>query len=261
MRLAHAPVSRACRLPVRPAPRTSRDAALLRFGNAGSEDVAPPRRDGAPCSASEDAEMSGSRVTGHVRLVQRKRGHQWYVKYRLASGRQVQTHLGPRGPARAGPRAGYYTKRMAEEVLHAILTDTRRGTIETHEREAAAVTFADAAAEYLRFVRDVRRRNETTVKDHEGVIAGYLLDELGPLSNCPAARKARVCGHFGRGADRNRTRDVVESGGRAESARLGQVAGRPCRLRVPAAVRAGWRCGPSRVLRRLGFQLLLFLNF
>ena len=63
---------------------------------------------------------------------------------------------------------------MAGEALQAILTDARRGTLGAHQREAPAVTFADAAAEYLRFVRDVRKRDETTLKDYEGVINGYL---------------------------------------------------------------------------------------
>jgi hypothetical protein len=116
--------------------------------------------------------MNGSRVTGHVRLVQRKRRPQWYVKYRLANGRQVQRHLGPAWTDKGRPPAGHYTERMAEEALQAILTDARRGTLETHQRDAPAVTFADAAAEYLRFVRDVRKRVQTTVKDYEGVING-----------------------------------------------------------------------------------------
>ena len=123
--------------------------------------------------------MTGSRVTGHLRLVQRKRGPQWYLKYRLANGRQVQRHLGPAWTGKGRPSAGYYTKRMAEEALQAILTDARRGTLGAHQREAPAVTFADAAAEYLRFVRDVRKRDDTTLKDYEGVINGYLLDEFG----------------------------------------------------------------------------------
>ena len=80
--------------------------------------------------------MTGSRVTGHLRLVQRKRGPQWYLKYRLANGRQVQRHLGPAWTGKGRPSAGYYTKRMAEEALQAILTDARRGTLGAHQREA-----------------------------------------------------------------------------------------------------------------------------
>jgi hypothetical protein len=68
------------------------------------------------------------------------------------------------------------------DALQAILTDARRGTLDAHQRDAPAVTFADAAAEYLRFARDVRKRDHTTVKDYEGVINGYLLDEFGPTA-------------------------------------------------------------------------------
>jgi cation diffusion facilitator CzcD-associated flavoprotein CzcO len=39
--------------------------------------------------------MSGLHVTGHVSIKQRQRGPIWYLKYRLADGRQVQKLLGP----------------------------------------------------------------------------------------------------------------------------------------------------------------------
>ncbi len=118
------------------------------------------------------------RVTGHVLLVERKRGHQWYLKYRLANGRQVKTKLGPAWTGNGRPVAGYYTKRMAEEALHAVLTDARRGTLSV----VVNATFADAAAEYLRYVEDVRQIDPATVKDYRGVIEGYLIDEFGSQS-------------------------------------------------------------------------------
>ena len=34
-------------------------------------------------------------VSGHVYRVERKRGPQWYMKYRLPDGRQVQQRIGP----------------------------------------------------------------------------------------------------------------------------------------------------------------------
>ena len=39
--------------------------------------------------------LSGQRATGHVKLVPRARGDQFYVKYRLPDGRQVERKLGP----------------------------------------------------------------------------------------------------------------------------------------------------------------------
>ena len=73
--------------------------------------------------------------------------------------------------------AGHYTERTAREALDAILTDARRGTLAGVG--ASGATFADAAAEYVRFVRDVRKIDATTLRDYEGVISGYLLDTFG----------------------------------------------------------------------------------
>ena len=67
---------------------------------------------------------------------------------------------------------------MAEEALHAVLTDARRGTLSV----VVNATFADAAAEYLRYVEDVRQIDPATVKDYRGVIEGYLIDEFGSQS-------------------------------------------------------------------------------
>jgi integrase len=117
-----------------------------------------------------------NRVSGHVSLVERQRGDQFYVKYRLPDGRQVQKRLGPawEGPGRSP--AGYYTRRTAEEELQAILADARRGTL--LGATSTGATFRDAAAEYLRYVEHVRQIDAATVKDYKGVIDGYLLDRF-----------------------------------------------------------------------------------
>jgi hypothetical protein len=39
-------------------------------------------------------------------------------------------------------------------------------------------TFADAAAEYLRYVEQVRQIDQATAKDYRGVIDGYLIPEF-----------------------------------------------------------------------------------
>ena len=122
------------------------------------------------------------RVTGHVFLVDRKAGPQWYAKYRLPSGKQVQQRLGPAHTGRGRCPSGHLTERTAKEALEAILTDARRGTRQTHDEQAAAVTFEDAAAEYLRFIADVRKRERSTVNDYRGVIDGYLIAEFGTVA-------------------------------------------------------------------------------
>ena len=89
-----------------------------------------------------------TQVSGHVKLVKRKRGDQWYVKYRLPNGGQVQRKLGPAWTERSRPLAGYYTKRTAREALQAILADARRGALPAADSGA---TFADASAEVPAF--------------------------------------------------------------------------------------------------------------
>ena len=121
--------------------------------------------------------LSSGRVSGHVKLVKRKRGAKWYVKFRLANGRQVQRCLGPAWTERGRPPAGHYTKKLAEEALREILTDAQRGTLAGLDK--SGVTFADAAAEFVRYARDVRQVDDVTVRDYRGVIDGYLLDAFG----------------------------------------------------------------------------------
>lgn len=115
-------------------------------------------------------------VSGHVRLVKRKRVDQWYVKYRDGDSSQVQKRLGPAWTARSRPPAGYYTRKSAEEALQATLTDLRRGTLV--RAKAGDATFADAAAEYLRYVGQVRQIDVKTLSDYRGVVEGYLLAEF-----------------------------------------------------------------------------------
>jgi integrase len=116
-------------------------------------------------------------VSGHVYLAERKRGpDKWHVKYRLADGRQVKHVLGPAWTERSRPPAGHFTRKMAEEALQAILTDARRGTLAGPRTGA---TFEDAAAEYLRYVEQVRQIDSKTAGDYRGVIDRYLLPEFG----------------------------------------------------------------------------------
>lgn len=130
--------------------------------------------------------MAAQQVSGHVRLVERQRGpDKWYAKYRYPDAtvkggiRQVQVCLGPAWKERGRPPEGYYTAKMAEQALQDILTDARRGAYPG--AGATGATLADAAAEYLRYVAEVRQIDPDTVADYRGVIHGdgYLLAELG----------------------------------------------------------------------------------
>jgi integrase len=120
-----------------------------------------------------------SEPTGHVFRVERARGPQWYAKYRLPDGRQVQKKLGPAWTERGRPPAGHFTKRTAEAWLRSVLEDARRGTLPGMVKTGA--TFADAAAEWLRYVEQDRRRKPSTVAGYQVIVRSQLLPPFGEL--------------------------------------------------------------------------------
>ncbi len=113
------------------------------------------------------------RPSGHVFRVERKRGPTWYAKYRLPLGRQVQKVLGPAWMGRGRPPAGYFTKRTAEDWLRSVLDEARRGTLPGSVETGA--TFADAAAEWLRYVEHDRGRKPSTVAGYKAIVRSHLL--------------------------------------------------------------------------------------
>jgi integrase len=117
--------------------------------------------------------------TGHVFRVERARGPVWYAKYRLPDGRQVQKKLGLAWTERGRPPAGYYTKRLAEDWLRETLDAARRGTLRGMVRTGA--TFADAAAEYLRYVEHDRGRKPSTLRGYRSTIEVHLLPAFGAM--------------------------------------------------------------------------------
>jgi integrase len=118
--------------------------------------------------------------TGHVFRVERARGPVWYAKYRLPDGRQVQKKIGAAWTERGRPPAGYYTKRLAETWLRDLLDRARRGTLPGMVRTGA--TFADAAAEYLRYIEHDRGRKPSTVRGYRSAIDAHLLPAFGSLA-------------------------------------------------------------------------------
>jgi integrase len=117
--------------------------------------------------------------TGHVFRVERERGPAWYAKYRLPDGRQVQKKLGPAWSERGRPPAGYFTKRLAEAWLRSVLDEARRGTLPGMVRTGA--TFADAAAEWLRYIEHDRGRKPSTVAGYKAIARGQLVPAFGEL--------------------------------------------------------------------------------
>jgi integrase len=114
---------------------------------------------------------------GNVYRVEGQRRAVWYARYRLADGREVRKRIGPAWTERGRPPAGYYTKRTAQAWLQDVLDRARRGTLPGAVRTGA--TFADAAAEYLRYIEHDRGRKKTTIQDYRSIIDVHLLPAFG----------------------------------------------------------------------------------
>jgi integrase len=118
--------------------------------------------------------------SGHVFRVERKRGPQWFAKYRLPDGRQVQRKVGPAWSERGRPPSGYFTKRSAEEWLRDVLEEARRGTLPGLVK--TDVTFAQAAEEWLRYVEHDRGRKPSTIAGYRALLRSQLLPTFGELA-------------------------------------------------------------------------------
>src|SRR4051794_16711810 len=111
--------------------------------------------------------------SGHVFRADRARGPVWYAKYRLPDGRQVQRKIGPAWTERGRPAAGDFTKRTAEDWLRKTLDAARRGTLPGMVRTGA--TFADAAAEFLRYAEHDRACKPSTMREYRSALNAHLL--------------------------------------------------------------------------------------
>jgi integrase len=156
-------------------------------------------------------DMAGTSVqspSGHVFRVERARGPAWYAKYRLPDGRQVQKKLGPAWTERGRPPAGYFTKRQAEDWLRDVLVEARRGTLAQQVR--TGVTFADAAAEWLRYVEVDRGRKPSTLAGYQALVRSQLLPAFGsmPLEEVTTDAIERWLSSLG-GAASSRTKALV----------------------------------------------------
>jgi integrase len=114
-------------------------------------------------------------ATGHVRLVERKRGAVFYAALRLADGRRAQRKLGKAWLSRSRPPVGYITRAQAEAKLAAIL----EGADPTVQIAGPGVTFGIAAEEWLAYVRDDRKRRPSTVAGYRSELDHNLLPAFG----------------------------------------------------------------------------------
>ena len=110
-----------------------------------------------------------ARAAHRPRLPARRRAALGLVREVPAAGRAAgpEARSGRRGPSAGARPAGHYTKRTAEAWLREVLDEARRGTLPGLVQTGA--TFADAAAEFLRYVEHDRstaspRRCATTAR-------------------------------------------------------------------------------------------------
>ena len=117
-------------------------------------------------------------ISGHVFRVDRRRGPQWYAKYRLPDGRQVQRRIGPAWTGRGRPASGWFTKRSAQAWLDDLLIQARRGELPGMVETGATV--ADAAAEWLRWAEHDRDCKPSTLADYRST-SRLIVRALGEL--------------------------------------------------------------------------------
>lgn len=120
------------------------------------------------------AQLRPKPVSGHLLRVKRKSGERWHAHWRDAAGDQHERVLGRVWVGRGRPVQGHLTKSMARQLLDDILAEARRAVPQT-AHGARHVTFAEASAEWLRYVEHDRKRRATTLRDYRHVIS-YDLD-------------------------------------------------------------------------------------
>jgi integrase len=132
-------------------------------------------------------------VSGHVFKIERQRGAQWYAKYRLPDGRQVQKRIGPHWSGRgSAPPPGYFTKRTAQAWLDEVLVKARRGELHGAARTDAA--FADACDEWIEWKRS-RNLRPSTLADYQNMterIKSAFARELGDRAKLEQVGSADV---------------------------------------------------------------------
>jgi integrase len=125
-----------------------------------------------------------SRPSGFVFRLEKARGASWWAKYRLPDGTQVKRKIGPAWAGRGRPAEGHFTKRLAEDWLHDRLEELRSSDVGASLPAVPArvsVTFAEAAAEYLRFSEEDRGCKPSTVRNYRNAIRVHLVPVFGDM--------------------------------------------------------------------------------
>ena len=117
-------------------------------------------------------------VSGHIYVKKRRKGPVWYMRVRLPQGGEERKVIGPVWTGSGRTPQGYFTKRTAQAVLDARLTDLRRG-VGIPQRTGA--TFRDAA-EYWYVHRGERESwKPSTRRDYRSALDRHLLPAFGDV--------------------------------------------------------------------------------
>jgi integrase len=109
--------------------------------------------------------------TGHVKLVERKRGPTFYAKTRVG-GHQTTRLIGPAWLKRGRPPEGHFTRAMAEVKLVEIIDHQGAAGSGRH-------TFGDATREWLRYLEQERPTAATTLRHNGSAVRARLLPFFG----------------------------------------------------------------------------------
>ncbi len=128
------------------------------------------------------ADLKARPVSGHLRRVKRQSGDRWRAKWRDAAGVEHLRVLGRVWTGKGRAPEGYLTKQQAQRMLDELLAEAR--TVGPGARRAVGrqVTFADAAAEWLRYVEVDRRRRPSTLRDYRQAVDQVLVPTFGALA-------------------------------------------------------------------------------
>jgi integrase len=128
---------------------------------------------------NREEQVPMTETTGHLRLIERKSGPIYYAAIRTADGQRLQRKLGPAWTKRSRPPAGHLTESMAEiELAGEIAKLDREEKLRTSQE---VPTFAEAAEEWYRWIRDDRKRKPSTVRGYRNELDRTLLPKFGDL--------------------------------------------------------------------------------
>jgi integrase len=137
------------------------------------------------------------RVTGRLKLRERRDGPVWYADTRVP-GRTPEQTMRRLAAAHVGggkPRRGRLTRRQAEDVLADLLAAERRRVGEgSYAAQPDAATFGDAAEGFLHHVEHVKGRERSTILDYANSIGLYLEPRWGsrPVGSIVPAEVAKL---------------------------------------------------------------------